>query len=86
MDAQTLAKELDRDPFIPLRLHLADGRTIDIHNPGLSFIARLGLYVFRVSSPPSSLAQDQEVVSIAHIVTVEQMPAARGGRRARRPK
>ena len=86
MDGQTLAKELDRDPFIPLRLHLTDGRTVDIHNPGLSFIARLGLYVFRVSSPPSSLAQDQEVVSIAHIVTVEQLPAAGAGKRARRPK
>ena len=51
MNPEALAQELDREPFIPLRLRLSEGRTFDIQNPGLCFIARLGLYVFRASSP-----------------------------------
>jgi hypothetical protein len=50
MAPEILAVELDRDPFIPLRLRLANGRTLDITNPGLGFIARMGLYAFR--APP----------------------------------
>lgn len=75
MNPETLAAELDRDPFIPLRVHLADGRTLDIGNPGLCFIARLALYAFR-ATPRHSLAEDVEVISLRHIVSVETLAAA----------
>ena len=58
MNPEVLASELNRDPFIPLRLHLADGRTLEIENPGLCFIARLALYAFR-ARPRDVLADRQ---------------------------
>jgi hypothetical protein len=70
MNPETLASELNRDPFIPLRLHLSDGRELEIENPGLCFIARLALYAFR-ARPHDALAEDVQVISLRHIVSVE---------------
>ena len=72
MNPEALAQELNREPFIPLRLRLSEGRTIDIKNPGLCFIARLGLYAFR-AKPHDAMAEDLEVISLRHIVSVETM-------------
>ena len=75
MNPEALRAELDREPFIPLRLHLSDGRTLHVENPGLCFIARLALYAFR-ARPHTSLAEDVQVVSLRHIVSVETVTAA----------
>lgn len=75
MNPVTLAHELNREPFTPLRLRLSDGRTIDIENPGLCFIARLALYAFR-ARPHDALAEDVEVISLRHIVSIETITPA----------
>ena len=75
MNPESLAKELDRDPFIPLRIHLADGRSVEIHNPGLCFIARLSLYVF-AAKPRHALAEDVQLISLRGIISVETLPPA----------
>lgn len=74
MDPRVLAAELDREPFVPLLLRLSDGRTIEVRNPGLCFIAHLSLYTF-AAKPNASLAQDVQVVSLRHIVSVEPLPS-----------
>ncbi|MGA3066542.1 MAG: hypothetical protein ABSF29_06815 [Tepidisphaeraceae bacterium] len=76
MNPEALARELNRDPFIPLRIRLADGRQIDIGNPGLCFIARLALYVF-AAKPHDALAEDVQVISLRGIISVETMPPSR---------
>jgi hypothetical protein len=73
MNPDSLAQELNRDPFIPLRIHLADGRSIEILNPGLCFIARLSLYIF-AAKPHDALAEDVHVISLRGIVSVETLP------------
>jgi len=79
MNPEALAQELEREPFIPLRLRLSDGRTFEIQNPGLCFIARLALYAFR-AKPHRTLAEDVEVISLRHIVSIETIaPAEHGG-------
>jgi hypothetical protein len=72
VNPETLAQELDRNPFIPLRIHLTDGRRIEIRDPGLCFIARLSLYVF-AAKPHHALAEDVQVVSLRGIVSVETL-------------
>jgi hypothetical protein len=74
MTPDALSRELDRDPFVPLRLHLADGRKVDIQNPALCVIARLALYFFRVR-PRTHIAEDVEVISLRHIVSIELLDA-----------
>ena len=73
MNPDALAAELNRDPFIPLRLHLSDGRKVDVRNPGLCFIARMALYFFR-AKPHDALAEDVQVISLRHIASVETLP------------
>ena len=77
MNPETLANELARDPFIPVRLHLSDGRKLEIQNPGLCFIARLALYAFRPGKRRSILAEDVDVVSLRHIVSGETIAPAK---------
>jgi len=72
MNPESLRLELNRDPFVPLRIHLTDGRNIDIHNPGLCFIARLALYVF-AAKPHDALAEDVQMISLRGIVSVETL-------------
>ena len=75
MNPDTLLGELERDPFVPLRLHLTDGRKVEILNPGLCFIARLALYAFRPGRR-HMLASDVDVISLRHIVSVEPIEPA----------
>jgi hypothetical protein len=75
VNPETLAHKLNREPFLPLRLRLSDGRTLEILNPGLCFIAKLALYLFR-AKPHDALAEDVMVVSLRHIVSVETMAPA----------
>lgn len=70
--------ELSRDPFVPLRLFLSDGRQVVIKNPGLCFINRGALYVARIDRPNSRLADDLDVVSLRHVVSVEQASEGNG--------
>jgi hypothetical protein len=77
MNPEALAQELDREPFVPLRIHLADGRNIDVRNPGLCFISRLSLYVF-AAKPRKSLAEDVQLISLRGIVSVEQLAPSEG--------
>ena len=72
MNPDALAAELNREPFIPLRLRLDDGRMVDIRNPGLCFIVRLSLYFF-AAKPRDALAEDVQVISLRHIVSVETL-------------
>jgi hypothetical protein len=49
MTSEALDHELNREPFRPLRLHLADGSAVDVATPYLSFINRRALYVAQAS-------------------------------------
>jgi hypothetical protein len=73
MNPESLAQELNRDPFIPLRICLTDGRNIEVRDPGLCFIARLSLYVF-AAKPRNALAEDVQVISLRGIVSVVTIP------------
>jgi hypothetical protein len=75
MNPEALAAELERSPFVPLRLHLTDGRTLQIDNAGQSFIAHLMLYAFR-AKPCDVLAKDVQFVSLSRIVSVETIAPA----------
>ena len=77
MNPAALAQQLNRDPLIPLRLRLSDGRSFEIRNPGLCFIANLAVYAFR-AKPPDAPAENVEVLSLRHIVSVETIAPSEG--------
>jgi hypothetical protein len=38
MTSEDVKQELERDPFVPLRLHLASGKTIDVPYPNTPWL------------------------------------------------
>lgn len=77
MTSEDVLQELEREPFVPIRLNLTDGTKVDIQNPGLSFVNNLALYLARTDRPNSRLAADFRLISLRHIVSVEQIEPGR---------
>jgi len=73
---ETMEHELTREPFVPLRLYLDNGRTYLIDDPGRCFITRGSMYIARIDRPHSHLADDLDLISLRHIVSIEQAPDA----------
>ncbi|MEM1166620.1 MAG: hypothetical protein AAGI30_10065 [Planctomycetota bacterium] len=74
-----LNEELSREPFQPVRLHLSDCQAVLITNPGLCYINRGSVYIARTDRPNSRIAQDMDLISLRHIIRVEQVDAGKGG-------
>jgi len=76
---EAINNELTREPFVPLRIDPDDGRTYVIRDPGLCFINRGSMYIARIDRPNSRLADDLDLISLRHIVSVEQVPSEGNG-------
>lgn len=73
MHPDTLAEELNREPFVPFRIRLNDGRSVDVTNPGICFIARLALYMFHVRRVHDVRADAVEVIALRNIASFESI-------------
>jgi hypothetical protein len=75
MTPESLRAELRRQPFVPLRLYLTDGKTYDLRHPEMAMITSREIYVGREeTSPGSGVAKECDLVSLLHVVQVEQIP------------
>lgn len=61
--------QMGRGEGVPLRLRLSNGRSFEIRSTGLCFIANLADNAFRAKRH-DALAEDVEVFSLRHIVSV----------------
>jgi hypothetical protein len=80
MNPEALLSELEQEPFVPLRLHLSGGRKADITDSISAVVANLSVYVFRISRVHRRLADDTQLISLRHIVSVERVVAQGNGR------
>jgi hypothetical protein len=76
MRAEELAELLRRRLFVPLRIHLTDGRTYDIHHPELVLVLRQRVDVGLPPDPAMGVLDRVEHCSLLHIVRVEELPPA----------
>jgi hypothetical protein len=77
MRPESLRDELHRQPFVPLRMFLTDGKTYDIRHPEMAIVTSREVYVGREeTSPGSGIARGLDLVSLLHVVRVEQVPLA----------
>jgi hypothetical protein len=75
--------ELDREPFVPLRFHLASGKTIDVRHPNSAFMMDFAVLILHRLRPRTSAIGKYDVINLRLIEKVEQL---HNGRRAPRPK
>jgi len=84
MTETELIDELEKEPFMPFRLHLVSGKTLDVRAPGLAHPLRNALLILR--NPAGSVrSEGYDVVGYANIERIEQLDIGRpaGGKRKR---
>jgi len=74
MSPEALRNELRRQPFVPLRLCLTDGKTYEIRHPEMALVKQREVYVGTETAPGSGVAAECDLVSLLHVVRVEVLP------------
>jgi len=77
MTETELIAELETDPFMPFRLHMVSGKTLDIRAPGSAHTLRNALLVLRNPVLGSSRAEGYDVVGYTNIERIEQLDMGR---------
>jgi hypothetical protein len=83
MTSEDLRQELERDPFVPLRLHLSSGKTADIVDPTAAWLQQNALLLMHRLRPGSQLIGGYDVIAFRLIERIEQING-NGGKRKRR--
>ena len=72
MGQDDLIKVLKDAPFRPFRIHLSDGRALEVRHPELVLVSRRTAYIFFPSPhrPPPAF-DDYQVVALRQIASLE---------------
>ena len=76
MRPEELKSLLRRQPFVPLRFHITDGRTYDIRHPDQVIVLKGAVDIGVNPDPRSGIVEQVERCSLFHLVRVEEMPLA----------
>lgn len=76
MRAEEFVQLIRRRPFVPLRIHLTDGRTHDIYHPDSVLVLRQRVDIGVPAEPGSGILDRVEYCSLLHIVRVEELQGA----------
>ena len=72
MTSEDIKSELYKEPFVPFRLHLVSGKTLDIFDPNAATLLQNALLVFR--NWRQRIATGYDVISLRNIERIEQRP------------
>jgi hypothetical protein len=75
MTSEDLRQELERQPFIPLRLHLASGQRMDISSPGTAWVQQNTVLMVHPLAPGSAAIGKYDVMALRLIERIEQRDA-----------
>lgn len=72
MGQDDLIKVLQDAPFRPFRIHLSDGRSLEVRHPELVLVSRRSAHVFFPSArrPPPAY-DDYQIVALRQITSLE---------------
>ena len=71
MTEEELIAELEREPFVPFRLHLVSGKVVDVLAANAAHTLANSLVVFRNPSIGSQRAEGYDVVAYLNIERIE---------------
>lgn len=85
MTTEDIKQELERQPWIPLRLHLSSGQKMDIQYPGTAWVRQNTLLVVHPLRAGTQEIGNYDVIALRLIERIEQLEDKGGGKsRARR--
>jgi hypothetical protein len=73
MTAENVRQEVNRTPFVPLRLYLSSGKTMDIIDPGTAWLQRNALLIVHRLRPGSQDIGNYDVISYDAIERIKQL-------------
>jgi len=73
MTPEDVNQELDREPFVPLRLHLSSGQKIEIEYPNSAFVRQNTLLVVHRLAPRTHAIGNYDVIALRLIERIEQV-------------
>jgi hypothetical protein len=82
MTTEDLKQELERHPFVPLRLHLSSGAKMDIKYPNSAYVQQNTLLALERLAPGSAQIGRYDVISLRLIERSEQVESANGPKRS----
>lgn len=65
---------LRRQPFVPLRFHITDGRAYDVRQPDQVIVLKGAVDIGVNPDPSSGIVEQVERCSLFHLVRVEELP------------
>ena len=77
MKEEELEAELDKEPFVPFRLHLVSGKTVDVLAPNAAHTLVNSMLVLRNPTLGRQKAEGYDVVSYENIKRIEQLHVGR---------
>jgi len=72
MTSKDIQAELEKTPFVPFRLHLVSGKTVDIPHPGVGWLMQNGLLVFQKAKQGSARVGGYDFIALRNIDRLEQ--------------
>ncbi|HXG08720.1 MAG TPA: hypothetical protein VNK04_02935 [Gemmataceae bacterium] len=76
MRPEELTELLRVHPFVPLRIHLTDGQSYEIHHPDQVLVLRGRVDIGIGADPVTGVLERVEHCSLLHIVRVEEIRTA----------
>ena len=73
MTAEDVQQEIDRRPFVPLRLHLSSGKVMDIPYEGSAWVRQDTLLVLERLGPNPSAIGGYDVLSLSLIERIQHI-------------
>jgi hypothetical protein len=76
MTTEDVRQELDRDPFVPLRLHLTSGQTTDVPYPNTAWLRQNTVVIVHPLRRGTSEIGNYDVIALRLIERIEQLNEA----------
>jgi hypothetical protein len=73
MTSEQMLRELEREPFVPMRLHLASGQIMEIHYPGTAWVRQNTLLVVHPLARNTSMISNYDVIALLLVERIEQI-------------
>ena len=76
MTSEDVKQELERDPFVPLRLHLASGKTMDLPYPNTAWLRQNTIVIVHPLRRGTVEIGNYDVIAFRLIERIEQLNEA----------
>ena len=79
MTSKDIQAELERDPFVPMALHLVSGKVVRVLAPGVAWLMQNALLVFQNAKPGKARVGGYDVIALRNIERIQQLHARTRG-------